>query len=60
MDMMTSEKMLTRQALPNGLTLEFWDLSKNYGSDDEEEKYDPNNIKKRGQGPKINVKKSKW
>jgi hypothetical protein len=28
MDMMTSEKVLTRQALPNGLTLEFWDLSK--------------------------------
>jgi hypothetical protein len=39
---------------------EFWDLSKGYGSDDEEEKYDPNNVKKRGQGPKINVKKSKW
>ena len=39
---------------------EFWDLSKGYGSDDEEEKYDPNNVKKRGQGPKINVKKTKW
>lgn len=37
---------------------EFWDLSKGYGSDDEEEKYDPNNVKKRGQGPKINVKKT--
>lgn len=39
---------------------EFWDLSKGYGSDDDEEKYDPNNVKKRGQGPKINVKKTKW
>lgn len=38
---------------------EFWDLSKGYGSDDEEEKYDPNNQKKKG--PKINVKKTtKW
>jgi hypothetical protein len=39
---------------------EFWELSKNMGSDDEDEKYDPNNIKKRGQGPKITVKKTKW
>ena len=39
---------------------EFWDLSKNIPSDDEDEKYDPNNVKKRGQGPKINVKKTKW
>jgi len=39
---------------------EFWDLSKDIQSDEEEEKYDPNNVKKRGQGPKINVKKSKW
>ena len=39
---------------------EFWDLSKDIQSDEEEEKYDPNNAKKRGQGPKINVKKSKW
>jgi hypothetical protein len=39
---------------------EFWDLSKDIPSDDEEEKYDPNNTKKRGQGPKINVKKTKW
>jgi hypothetical protein len=39
---------------------EFWELSKNIGSDDEEEIYDPNNTKKRGQGPKINVKKNKW
>ena len=39
---------------------EFWELSKDMGSDDEEEKYDPNNLKKRGQGPKISVKKTKW
>jgi hypothetical protein len=39
---------------------EFWDLSKDIPSDEEEEKYDPNNTKKRGQGPKINVKKTKW
>jgi len=39
---------------------EFWEISKNIRSDDEEEKYDPNNVKKRGQGQKINVKKSKW
>ena len=39
---------------------EFWDLSKGFNSDDEEEKYDPNNVKRRGQGPKISVKKTKW
>lgn len=39
---------------------EFWELSKNIGSDDEDEQYDPNNVKKKGQGPKINVQKSKW
>ena len=39
---------------------EFWELSKGVGSDDEDEKYDPNNIKKRGGGPKINVKKTRW
>jgi hypothetical protein len=39
---------------------EFWELSKNYNSDDEEEKYDPNANKKRGNGQKINVKKTKW
>jgi hypothetical protein len=39
---------------------EFWDLSKNIGDDNEEEKYDPNNVKKRNSGPRINVKKSKW
>jgi hypothetical protein len=39
---------------------EFWELSKNYNSDEEEEKYDPNANKKRGNGQKINVKKTKW
>ena len=39
---------------------EFWELSKDIHSDEEEEKYDPSNTKKRGQGPKISVKKTKW
>ena len=39
---------------------EFWELSKDINSDEEDEKYDPSNVKKRGQGPKINVKKTKW
>jgi hypothetical protein len=39
---------------------EFWELSKDINSDEEDEKYDPNNVKKRGQGPKISVKKTKW
>ena len=39
---------------------EFWELSKHLNDDDNEEQYDPNNVKKRGQGPKIAVKKSKW
>jgi hypothetical protein len=40
---------------------EFWDLSKNYNPDDEdEEKYDPTANKKRGSGQVINVKKTKW
>jgi hypothetical protein len=39
---------------------EFWELSKNIGDDEEEEQYDPNSIKKRGGGPKISVKKTKW
>lgn len=39
---------------------EFWELSKGIGSDDEDEQYDPNNVKKKGQGPKISVKKTKW
>jgi hypothetical protein len=36
---------------------EFWRLSEDIVSDDEDEAYDPNAVKK---GPKINVKKSKW
>jgi hypothetical protein len=36
---------------------EFWEMSKDIGSDDEEELYDPNAAKK---GPRINVKKSRW
>ena len=39
---------------------EFWELSKGINSDDEDEKYDPGSSKKRGSGPKINVKKSRW
>lgn len=39
---------------------EFWELSKDINSDDEEEKYDPSKVKKRGGGPVINVKKAKW
>jgi len=36
---------------------EFWDISKDLGSDDEDLKFDP---KKQVKGPRINVKKSKW
>ena len=39
---------------------EFWELSKGINSDDEDEKYDPNSVKKRGAGQKISVKKTKW
>jgi len=39
---------------------EFWELSKNIISDDEEEMYDPNSSRKRGAGPRINVKKNRW
>jgi hypothetical protein len=40
---------------------EFWELSKDINSDNEDEpSYDPQNTKKRGQGPKINVRKNKW
>jgi len=39
---------------------EFWDISKDLGSDNEEESYDPTSVQKRGAGPKINVRKSKW
>jgi hypothetical protein len=39
---------------------EFWEISKDINSDDEEETYDPGSVQKRGAGPKIQVKKSKW
>jgi len=39
---------------------EFWELSKDFNSDEEEDTYDPQNAKKRGAGPKISVKKTKW
>ena len=39
---------------------EFWEISKNIGSDDEDEMYDPSKSKKRSAGPQINVKKTKW
>ena len=39
---------------------EFWEMSKDLNSDDEEESYDPKNINKKGAGPKISVKKNKW
>lgn len=38
---------------------EFWELSKNLGSDDEDEAYNPGDYKSK-KGPKINVKKTKW
>ena len=38
---------------------EFWELSKNINSDDEDDVYDPNKGVKR-QGQKINVRKNKW
>jgi len=39
---------------------EFWELSKDIDSDEEDEIYDPNSVQKRGAGPKINVRKNKW
>ena len=38
---------------------EFWEISKNIDSDDDEEIYDPNTRDKK-KGPKINVRKNKW
>ena len=38
---------------------EFWELSKDIQSDDEDEVYDPNTRDKK-RGPKINVRKSRW
>tara|TARA_B100001093_G_scaffold519702_1_gene609927 strand:- start:724 stop:1566 length:843 start_codon:yes stop_codon:yes gene_type:complete len=39
---------------------EFWELSKEINSDEEDESYDPNASRKKSSGPRINVKKSKW
>lgn len=39
---------------------QFWELSKELESDDEEEKYDPSAHKKKKNQPNIVVKKSKW
>jgi hypothetical protein len=36
---------------------EFWEMSKDIGSDDDEETFDP---KAQRKGPRINVKKSRW
>jgi len=38
---------------------EFWDISKDLASDDDDEAYNPQAIRKKN-NPKINVKKSKW
>lgn len=37
---------------------EFWELSKGLPDEDNEEQYDPSKSKKRGAGPRINVKKT--
>ena len=37
---------------------EFWELSKGMSEEDQEEQYDPSKSKKRGAGPRINVKKT--
>lgn len=39
---------------------EFWEISKDLQSDDEEEIYDPNARTGNRKGPKINVRKSRW
>ena len=39
---------------------EFWELSKDIGSDDEDDVYDPNSQHVNRRGPKINVKKNRW
>jgi len=39
---------------------EYWELSKGLGSEDEEESYDPNAMRTKRAGPRINVKKNKW
>ena len=39
---------------------EFWEISKDLNSDDEEDVYDPNARTGNKKGPKINVKKNRW
>jgi hypothetical protein len=39
---------------------EFWELSKQLNDDEEEDQYDPNNVRKKSSGPRIAVKKNKW
>ena len=39
---------------------EFWEISRNMPSDDEEEQYDPQQSRRKSSGPKISVKKSSW
>jgi hypothetical protein len=39
---------------------EYWDLSKGVNSDDEDTPYDPDAMRKKSNGPKISVKKSRW
>jgi hypothetical protein len=39
---------------------EFWEISANMGSDDEDEEYDPSKSRKRNAGQQISVKKNKW
>ena len=39
---------------------EFWEISKEINSDDDEDMYDPHAARKARAGPKINVKKSRW
>ena len=39
---------------------EFWELSKDLNSDDEDDPYDPGSVQKKGAGPKISVRKNKW
>jgi hypothetical protein len=38
---------------------QFWDLSKDLDSDDEEEEFNPDTVKK-SNGPRVNVRKTKW
>jgi len=39
---------------------EFWEISKDLNSDDEDEMYDPNSRDHMKRGPKIHVKKNRW